>query len=104
MDGRDVYALVIECGRGPGDDLPDGAVGARMVCYAPGVDEEAAIEAATAVIREAGMLPGKATSHGNLAQRLARGEATAGERSLMRRVERDRRVVIAELTPLFAGD
>ena len=36
---QQVYMLVVEVGRKPGDGLPDTATGAALVCYASGVDE-----------------------------------------------------------------
>jgi hypothetical protein len=97
----EVHALVIECGRRAGDDLPPRASGARIVCYAPGADLEAAIAAASAVIRDAGLSLRTVTAHGTLADRLAKGVLTASERLLMERVHRIGRVVIAELTPTY---
>jgi hypothetical protein len=97
----EVHALVIECGRRVGDDLPPGAKGARIVCYAPGVDVEDAIEAASAVVRAAGMAPVAAAAHGTLAERRVRGELTASERLLMDRALRTGRVIIAELVPTY---
>ena len=97
----EVHALVIECGRREGDDLPLRAIGARVVCYALGADVEEATAAASAVVREAGMAPQTIVAHGTMAERRARGEITASELLLMERVSRTGRVVIAELTPLY---
>lgn len=97
----EVHALVIECGRCGSDDLPAAASGATILCYAPGTDLEEAIEAACAVVRAAGMVPLVAAAHGGLAERRARGELTASERLLIDRALRTRRVIIAELTPVF---
>jgi hypothetical protein len=100
----EVHALVIECGRRAGDDLPPGASGARVVCYAPGVDVEDAIAAATTLLRDAGLAPVTASAHGTLAERRARGELSASERLLMDRVLRTGRVIIAELVPTYDGN
>jgi hypothetical protein len=97
----DVYALVIDCGRRAGDELPPAATGARLVCYAPGVDVEAAIAAAFDVVTAAGMAPRSATAHGTLAERGARGELSAAEQRLMDRALESGRVVIAELAPIY---
>lgn len=98
---KEVHALVIECGRRVGDDLPRGATGARLVCYAPGADVEEAAAAALAVVEAAGMLPRTALSRGTLSERRASGLATASEQLLMDRALRTNRVVIAELTPIY---
>ena len=97
----EVHTLVIECGRRVGDDLPARATGARIVCYAPGVDLEDAISAATAVVVEAGLTPLKVTGQGTLSERQARGEITGSERTLMNRALRVGRVVIVDLTPIY---
>ena len=97
----EVHALVIECGRRVGDELPHGATGARLVCYAAGVDAEDAISAALEVVTAAGMEPLSAAAYGTLVDRQARGELTASERLLMERALRTGRVVIAELSPTY---
>ena len=40
---QQVYTLVVEVGRKPGDGLPDKATGAALMCYASGVDEAEAV-------------------------------------------------------------
>jgi hypothetical protein len=97
----EVHALVIDCGRRVGDDLPPRSTGARVVCYASGDDLEEAMDAATAVVREAGMEPRAAGVHEPLSERLARGELSASERLLIERVLSTGRVVIVELTPTY---
>ncbi len=97
----EVHTLVIECGRRVGDDLPPGSTGARIICYAPGVDLDDAIAAASAVIGEAGLALVKVTGHGALSERSARGEITASERLLIDRALRTGRVVIAEIVPTY---
>ena len=99
----EVHALVIECGRRVGDELPHGATGARLVCYAPGEDAEDAVASALEVVTAAGMEPLSASAHGTLAERRARGQLTASERLLMDRALRTGRVIIAELVPTYPG-
>jgi hypothetical protein len=96
----EVFTLLIDCGRRPGDGLPAGATGARLLAYAPGADGAAAARAAVALVKEAGFAPRDVAGHGSLAERLARGPVGDGERALIARAARDG-VVIADVTPLF---
>ena len=40
---HDVYTLLVQLGRKPGDGLPAKATGAAMLCYASGIDEAEAV-------------------------------------------------------------
>ena len=100
---REVYTLVIECGRRPGDDLPGWATGARLLCYVAGEDQAEAVQAAVAVLRDAGMAPLDVTGYGTFEDRLTEGEVGEEERLLIDRAGRERAVIIGELTPIFAG-
>ena len=50
---HDVYTLLVEAGRAPGDGLPDGATGAALMCYAAGVDEAEAVRETVAILKQA---------------------------------------------------
>jgi hypothetical protein len=101
VETREVYTLVIECGRRPGDYLPQRATGARLLCYVLGRDEDDAVSSAVAVVWDAGMAPLAFTNYGPLSERLAEGSVGEAERLLIDRAEREDTVVIGELTPLF---
>ena len=98
----EVYTLLVEVGRKPGDGLPDGATGAALLCYAAGVDEEEAVRETVALLKVAEMAPLDVTGYGTLAEREAEGhEIPAEERALMRRAGEENAVIVAEVTPFF---
>ncbi len=95
---KDVYTLVVEVGRKPGDGLPDGATGAGLLCYASGVDEAEAVRETVAVLKAAGMAPLDVTGHGGRAERAADGEEIAPEEaSLMDRALAENAVIVASV-------
>ena len=69
-----VYTLVVEVGRKPGDGLPKGATGAGLLCYAAGVTEAEAVNETVALLKAADLAPLDVTGHGTLDERLAAGE------------------------------
>jgi hypothetical protein len=98
----EVYTLLVEVGRKPGDGLPEGATGAALLCYAAGVDEAEAVRETVAVLKVADMAPLDVTGYGSLAERQAEGdEIPAEERALMRRAGAENAVIVAEVTPFF---
>ncbi len=99
---QQVYTLLVQCGRKPGDGLPEGAAGAALLCYATGVDEEEAVREAVAVLKTADLAPLDVTGYGTLEERLAEGhEVPEEERALMAQALAENAVVVAEMTPLF---
>lgn len=101
---QEVFTLLVEVGRKPGDGLPEGATGAGLLCYASGVDEEEAVREAVAVLKTAGLAPLDVTGYGALAERLAEGvEVGPEERELMARAQAENAVIVAEMIPFF-GD
>ena len=92
----EVYTLLVEVGRRPGDGLPDGAAGAGLLCYAAGVDEAEAVRETVAVLKAAGMAPLDVTGHGPRAEREAAGEEIgADEAALMDRALAENAVIVA---------
>ena len=86
---QQVYTLVIEVGRKPGDGLPKAATGAALMCYASGVDE-------------ADMAPLDVSGYGTLEERLEAGDEIPGdERELMERALAENSVIVAQMTPFF---
>jgi hypothetical protein len=100
--GQQVYTLTVEVGRRAGDGLPHGATGARLVCYASGVDEDEAVRETVAILRQADLAPLEVAGHGSLQERLASGEAVSDdERALMARAVSENVVIVVELTPFL---
>ena len=79
-----VYTLLVQIGRGPGDGLPDGATGAALLCYASGRDEAEAVRETVQVLKTADLVPLDVTGYGTLAEREAEGfEIGEEDRALM---------------------
>ena len=102
---QQVYMLVVEVGRKPGDGLPDTATGAALVCYASGKDEEEAVRETVAILKQAGLAPVEVTGHGSVDERLAEGhDIPAEERALMDRALAENAVIVAQMEPLFGDE
>lgn len=96
-----VYTLLVEIGRKEGDDLPDHASGAAMVCYSSGVDEAEAVRECVALLKQAGLAPLDVTGYGSLKERLAEGHDISDEdRALMQRALDENSIVVAQTTVL----
>ena len=99
---QQVYTLVVEVGRKPGDGLPDKATGAGLVIYASGVDEAEAVRETVAILKEADLAVLEVTGHGTLDERLKAGdEIDAEERALMDRALVENAVIVAQMTPFY---
>ncbi|GAB4303336.1 MAG: hypothetical protein Kow0058_17380 [Roseovarius sp.] len=99
---QQVYTLLVELGRKPGDGLPDGATGAALMVYAGGVSEAEAVNETVALLRRAGMNPLDVSGYGTLAEREAEGHDIAEEeRALMQRALAENAVIVAQMTPFF---
>jgi hypothetical protein len=97
-----VYTLLVELGRKEGDDLPDGASGAAMVCYSSGVDEAEAVRECVALLKQAGLAPLDVTGYGSLDERLRQGhDIPDEEQELMQRALAENSVVVAETRALW---
>lgn len=96
---QQVFTLLVELGRQPGDNLPKGATGAGLLVYATGVDEAEAVRETVAVLKQAELNPLEVTSYGTLEERLAAGdEIPADERELMGRALAENAVIVAQKT------
>jgi hypothetical protein len=99
---QQVYTLLVEVGRNPGDGLPEKCTGAGLLCYATGVDEAEAVRETVALLKTAEMAPLDVTGYGTLEERLADGEEIGEEeRALMARALAENSIVIADMTPFF---
>ena len=98
---RHVYTLLVLTGRSEGDDLPDWATGAELICYAAGIDEAEAVRETVAVLRHAGLSPLDVSGYGTLDERLAEGhDIDDDERALMDQAIAENSVIVAEMTPV----
>ncbi len=99
---QQVYTLVVEVGRKPGDGLPDKATGAALMCYASGVDEEEAVRETVTILKQADLAPLDVSGYGTLEDRLKAGdEIDTEERALMQRALDENSVIVAQMTPFF---
>ena len=99
---QQVFTLLVEVGRNPGDGLPDGSTGAALMCYASGVDEAEAVRETVAVLKQADLAPLDVSGYGTLEERLAEGhDISDEERGLMARALAENAVIVAQMTPFF---
>lgn len=99
---QQVYTLLVEVGRKPGDGLPEKSTGAGLLCYATGVDEAEAVREAVAVLKQADLAVLEVTGHGTRAEREAAGEEIEpDEAELMEQAAVQNAVVVAVMTPYF---
>ena len=99
---QQVFTLLVEVGRNPGDGLPEGASGAALMVYASGIDEAEAVRETVAVLKTAEMAPLDVSGYGTLEERLAEGhDISDEERALMARALDENAVIVAQVTPFF---
>ncbi|MEV8468223.1 hypothetical protein AB0T83_15720 [Fluviibacterium sp. DFM31] len=99
---QQVFTLLVEIGRKPGDGLPKGATGAALMCYASGVDEPEAVRETVAVLKQAELAPLDVNGYGTLEERLEQGhDISDEERGLMERALAENSVIVAQMTPFF---
>ena len=105
MKTQQVYTLLVQVGRAPGDGLPEGSTGAGLLIYASGIDEAEAVRETVALLKQADMAPLDVIGHGTLDERLANGEVIDdAERALMQRALDENAVVVAQVTPFDDDD
>lgn len=94
-----VFTLIVQVGRSPGDGLPEGSTGAALLCYAAGHDEDEAVRETVAVLRHAEMAPLEVESLGSRAEREEAGEEIAPEdAALMDRAVAENAVLVVSVT------
>ncbi|MBI1418820.1 MAG: hypothetical protein GC146_16510 [Limimaricola sp.] len=99
---QQVYTLLVEVGRHPGDGLPEGSTGAALMCYASGVDEAEAVRETVAILKQADLAPLDVSGYGTLEERLADGhDIDEDERALMAKALEENSVIVAQMTPFF---
>ena len=95
-----VYTLIVEVGRKPGDGLPAKATGAALMIYSSGVSEDEAVREAVAVLKQADMAPLDVQGYGTAEDRARDGPPVAEwEPPLMARALAENAVIVAEVTP-----
>ncbi len=99
---QQVFTLLVEVGRKPGDGLPEGSTGGALMLYSSGVDEAEAVREAVAILKQAGLNPLDVSGYGTLDERLADGhDIDDEERSLMNRALAENSVIVAQITPFW---
>lgn len=99
---QQVFTLVIEVGRNPGDGLPAKSTGAALMIYASGIDEAEAVRETVAILKQADMSPLDVSGYGTLEERLESGDEIGDdERELMDRALAENSVIVAQMTPFF---
>ena len=99
---QQVYTLVVEVGRKPGDGLPEKSTGAALMIYASGVDEDEAVRETVAILKQADLAPLDVSGYGTLEDRLKGGdEIDADERALMQRALDENSVIVAQMNPFY---
>ena len=102
---QQVYTLLVQVGRKPGDGLPEESAGAALLCYASGIDEAEAVRETVAILKQADLAPLDVTGYGTLDERLEAGhEIDDEERELMRRAMDENSVIVAQMTPFGPED
>lgn len=102
---QQVFTLLVEVGRNPGDGLPKRATGAALMCYASGVDEAEAVRETVEILKQADMAPLDVSGYGTLDERLAEGhDIDEDERALMARALAENSVIVAQVTPFYGDD
>lgn len=97
-----VYTLLVEVGRSDDDDLPSGATGAALMCYASGVDENEAVNETVVVLKQANLSPLEVQGYGSLEDREAEGEEIdPDDRALMERARAENAVLVVQVTPFY---
>ncbi|WP_165351870.1 hypothetical protein [Salipiger sp. IMCC34102] len=99
---QQIFTLLVEVGRTPGDGLPKESTGAALMCYASGVDEAEAVRETVAILKQADLSPLDVSGYGTLEERLAEGhDIDDEERALMQRALEENSVIVAQMTPFY---
>lgn len=99
---QQVFTLLVQVGRKPGDGLPDRATGAGLMIYASGVDEAEAVRESVAILKQADLAVLEVEGLGTIEERTKAGdEIDAEERALMDRALAENSVIVAQMTPFF---
>lgn len=99
---QQVFTLLVEVGRNPGDGLPKNATGAALMIYASGIDEAEAVRETVAILKQADLAPLDVTGYGTVHEREAEGhDIPEEERKLIDRALAENSVIVAQMTPFY---
>lgn len=99
-----VFTLVVEVGRKPGDGLPEDCDGAALICYTAAVSEDEAVRETVATLKRADLAPLTVESYGSRAEREAEDHDIPEDHLvLMTRAQEESAVIVAQIVP-FSDD
>ena len=102
---RAIFTLEVTLGRSKNDGLPRNSIGAKLICYSTGIDEEEAVREAVATLRRSNMSPLNVVGYGSIEERLKNGhEIDLEENKIMLRASNENSVIVADVMPLFGNE
>ena len=102
---RAIFTLEVSLGRSKNDGLPSNSIGATLICYSTGIDEEEAVREAVATLKRSNMSPLNVVGYGSIEERLKNGhEIDLEENKIMLRALNENSVIVADVMPLFGNE
>ena len=102
---RAIFTLEVSLGRSKNDGLPRNSIGAKLICYSTGIDEEEAVREAVATLKRSNMSPLNVVGYGSIEERLKNGhEIDLEEKKIMLRALNENSVIVADVMPLFGNE
>ena len=102
---RAIFTLEVSLGRSKNDGLPINSIGATLICYSTGIDEEEAVREAVATLKRSNMSPLNVVGYGSIEERLKNGhEIDLEEKKIMLRALNENSVIVADVMPLFGNE
>ena len=102
---RAIFTLEVSLGRSKNDDLPRNSIGAALICYSTGIDEEEAVREAVATLKRSNMSPLNVVGYGSIEERLKNGhEIDLEENKIMLRALNENSVIVADVMPVFGNE
>ena len=102
---RAIFTLEVTLGRSKNDGLPRKSIGATLICYSTGIDEEEAVREAVATLKRSNMSPLNVVGYGSIEERLKNGhEIDLEEKKIMLRALNENSVIVADVMPLFGNE
>ena len=102
---RAIFTLEVSLGRSKNDGLPGNSIGATLICYSTGSDEEEAVREAVATLKRSNMSPLNVVGYGSIEERSKNGhEIDLEENKIMLRALNENSVIVADVMPLFGNE
>ena len=102
---KQVYVLVVNCGRVAGDGLPAESTGVAMLILAPAAEEKLAVSDTVRLLKDAGLSPLEVDVQGTTDEMEADGNAFSEEqKSLIAEALSENNTIILDKTVLFGSD